>query len=374
MECVIVIEKANYAMIPIETYKLPTTQLFLKKILKGNKNKNKIFYHGLYFGEEERNIICEHPFIQKFLKLKNQNQNQKTSSENSSFHTLPPILQIDHLNSLYEYFHQNLGNLHEKESAEYIFLNTESPTSSSIESNDDGFINSFLKKYHESLFELYENQQIHKICYQKNVQWIYSSNTNTNISQNIHPSILSIRNQFFLLSSFIIIFLIICLFLYLYSDNKNYLFLMILVTSWKLPLLLHKFKNDFFEAIPHLFQHSSGKIIYEDEDVKNIDENDICYFPINPTLFNYHYSSFPVQSEFPILNSIIQKTNQINQNNIKYIIPIYTYPQTKKEISFYLKNHSQTTTVIGKPINISELEQLQTEIQRLTSKYLREDV
>ncbi len=361
------LKKPIFTLVPIEIYKESMFEIYKKRLLQ-KKIQNKIFYHGIYFGEEERNIINfnDHPFYLKFKNL----QNNK-----------PSLLQIDHLHSIYEYFHQNLQNIITRDSNnEYIFINTMSPTEQNEIKYEDSYIETFLKKYHESLFQLFENNEIDKICYKKNTDWLYSSSSSTpELTQ--YPLIKTTYNQFILLSSFIVIFIILCLTLYFYCENKNYLFLMIVVTSWKLPLLLHKFKNDFFESLPHLFKLFSGKIIFEDDDIHELDKKNYCYYPINPTLYEYHSDCFPIQSSFPILNSIIQKSEQhINQDNIKYIIPIYTINplnyNSHKELSFYLKNHQQTTTVIGKPILIdsnknknTNTNDLEIEIQRLVSKY-----
>ncbi len=383
-------QKRIDSLVCIDSIHLPYVSSFIQKI-KSKKN-HYVYYHGLYLGENERGISQDGFLINHYFENLSKSIQQK--KWNSHFE----ILYLDDLHSLYEYVYQQLKEpLPDPSFQEFLFLNTHNPNPIPIsyevseEYSLPTYLEKWIQQYHTNVYQLHERNDLHKIGYSQNISFDHFLQNHS--KKEISSDLMSTLTQGIVLLSFLILLFICGIFLYFKIENKHYLFIFMIMLSLKLPLLFQRFYQDILNTIPHLSHFYSGKLIYEENEIQEMDQDEILYLPITPTLWKYEKQSY-LQPEFPILNFILQNSKEIEviqsvekrlekeKKNQKYIVPIFTksilfkkVPSHFQWIDFiqqelrFFSQSKENKTIFGKLIPIEDTEELQFEIERLFQKY-----
>lgn len=379
-------------LISIDSIHLDSVKHFIQKMKK--KENRYIYYYGLYLGEEERGISQDHFMLQEYQKsLLNSIQQKK-------WNHLYELMYLDDLHSLYEYVYQQMQISNPSHFKESIFLNTKNPMKFPFQQEIQEevslpfYLQKWIEQYHQNMYELHKREDLHKIGYEKDISVKRFLKDEMKSNESLSPNLVSTITQGILLLSFLIILFVCGIFLYFKVENKNYLFIFMILLSLKLPLLMQRFYQDVLNTIPYISKFYAGNLIYEENEIQQWNQEEILYLPITPTIWRYDEQNY-LQSKFPILNTIITSSKskieidemeniiqyEISMNPLKrVIVPIYTkskmlgntpkhfvwIDKIQEELRFFSKKNK---TIFGRPIPIENREELQFEIERLFQKY-----
>ena len=379
-------------LVPIDSIHLDSAKYFIQKMKK--RENRYIYYYGLYLGEEERGISQDHFMLQEYHKSLSDSIQQKKWNQHYE------LMYLDDMHSLYEYVFQQMSTSNPSNFKESIFLNTKNPIKFPFQQEIQeevslpSYLHKWIEQYHQNMYELHKREDLHKIGYEKDICISHFFKDTIQSNENLSPNLVSTITQGILLLSFLIILFICGIFLYFKMENKHYLFIFMILLSLKLPLLMQRFYQDVLNTIPHITEFYAGNLIYEENEIQQLNQEDILYIPITPTIWRYDEQSY-LQPHFPILNMIISSSKpkieiesmeeriqyESSQNPLKKIIvPILTksnmiqkipkhfqwIDNIQQEIRFFSK---QNKTIFGRPIPIENAEELKFEIERLFQKY-----
>ena len=390
-------QKPIYTFISIESFSF--SSLFLKKIKKSKKNK--IFYYGLYLGEDERGVINKDSiFVDNYIK-----EYQK-QIDNQCWNSKLEILYIENMNTLFTLFYESLINFKKFEYQQYIFFNEISPNIIPLDNNgllfppthyEISHIEKYIQNYHKNLYLLHEKENIHKIEYKNNIQIQHYLKKTNEKEMEIKKKINYTMNEFGKTCILFIILKIIFVFIYFYFQNKNYLLFIFFIILYKFPQFTNKIYIHFKDSILEFIKMLHKNLHYDDitkfkSQTESQFTNYVFIFQdsisaffhtlLNPTFpMKFQYIIDPLQSANPLLNPFLSffEINYKNESlhfgffgvdenvliekaiqNELSIVPTFTFiPENLQKLSFFdkmIQLSSNSFTVIGNPIEYHRIQ------------------